>query len=203
MIPYPDLNREDFQWRDAQGHKIPLWEIDDNYLNNIINLLGRTDNLSDYAGEVLRFLEDEREIRRKGGNLSMCLDIVDSKPKKTSGLGYKLLRYESTTREMYTGYMSGLPQLVKIGVPVIDTSRVRLDTTKGSYLAGFHIFPAKKDVRMFQDAYGWESFEIAIVRVKYSNVVATGTQGKMSKAHVVVAKEFTATKLVQIGGRLI
>lgn len=65
---YPDLNRDDFLWKDGQNRKIPLWEIDDRYLNNIINLLSRRENISDYAKEVLRFLEEERKTRRKEAN---------------------------------------------------------------------------------------------------------------------------------------
>lgn len=60
---YPDLDRDIFQWRDGQGKKHPLHDIDDNYLNNIIRLLERKEKLDNYRQAVLEFLVEEKRIR--------------------------------------------------------------------------------------------------------------------------------------------
>lgn len=132
----------------------------------------------------------------------MCMTSLDTRHKRESGFGYKLLRCDHYTGKMFTGYMNGESQQVEIGKPVVDSSgeRIHLEfQRKTTYPSGFHIFTSKQDVRNFQDNYGWCNKGVATVRVKYSKVVATGRQ---HESNVVVAKEFTATKAIQIGGIL-
>ena len=128
----------------------------------------------------------------------MCMTSVDAKPKRKSGFGYKLLRHDRDNGRMSTGYMNGTPQQVKIGMSVVDSSndRIGLESSYTTYPSGFHIFTSKQGVRQFQDSYGWTDREVITVRVKYSQVVATG---KQLRSNVVVAKEFTATQSLWIG----
>jgi len=130
----------------------------------------------------------------------MCMETVDAKPKRKSGTGYKILRYMAD--ELSTGYRHGDSQLVKIGVPVKDDSNMHIfckDDENRNYDSGFHLFLTKRAVRKFQIECGWTRDYLAIVRAKFSRVVATGTQLGNT---VVIAKEFTATEVLQYGGIL-
>lgn len=134
----------------------------------------------------------------------MCLSTVDKEPKCKSGKGYKLL-YEVASH-LRTGYICGRMQSIQLGVPVRDTGKGIIKSGLGTlYPKGFHIFMSKAGLRRFQRDFGWHGSEVAVAAVDYKDVVATGIQTAFCEnpgSSVVVAKEFTATKIIQHGGRL-
>lgn len=62
------FDRETFEWKDREGVRHKLVDVDDRYLQNIINFLGRRvvemcSPSSDYWLSVVEFLEGEQKIR--------------------------------------------------------------------------------------------------------------------------------------------
>lgn len=130
----------------------------------------------------------------------MCLDTVDKKPNCKSGMGYKLLQHGTGPSGNFMRCVEGTHPDVTIGKPVVDEV---VDNFKSGmepytwYPSGFHIFKSMVGLRRFQQNFGWQGYHLCVVRVSYKDVVATGTQGYPSKSNVVVAREFTATKIIK------
>lgn len=66
------FDRETFVWTDKEGVKYKLADIDDGYLQNIINFLRRrvvdmNEESADYWGAVADFLEEEQGVRSEVG----------------------------------------------------------------------------------------------------------------------------------------
>jgi hypothetical protein len=59
------VTRHNFIWTDIKGGKHKLKDIDDPYLQNIINFVKRKKNL--IYEPLIKFLEDEQQRRAKGG----------------------------------------------------------------------------------------------------------------------------------------
>jgi len=55
-------DRDTFQWKDKEGRKLLLEDIDDYYLQNIINFLKRKE---EPKFKLIAFLEKEQEIRKQ------------------------------------------------------------------------------------------------------------------------------------------
>ena len=64
--PRSAYSRRKFVWTDINGDKHKLKDIDDRYLQNIINFLKRQDGVFLLAG-IIAFLEDEQRIRVGAG----------------------------------------------------------------------------------------------------------------------------------------
>lgn len=56
-IEEPEYNRDTFQWKDKEGHKLFLDDIGDDYLQNIISFLKHKE---EPKYELIAFLEKEQ-----------------------------------------------------------------------------------------------------------------------------------------------
>jgi hypothetical protein len=119
----------------------------------------------------------------------MCLRTVDQKPKKLWGYGYKVVRKiccEGWDTMYGSVYFHGAP-LYRLGDTVLGPPQQRY-TSIGpkKYLTGFHIFTN------FDDARKWATIHriaVAICRVRYSKVKATGKNRESDKSITVVARK--------------
>lgn len=123
----------------------------------------------------------------------MCLSKVDEVPSVKSGIGYKIVHQREDGSYHYGCIRScgGKFPSDEIAAPlnqwVRDPRRrsepITINYPFAKYTPGFHIFPTTKALRMFNACNGW--YDQPVLRVKFRNVVATGTQ---EEAPTIVAR---------------
>jgi len=115
----------------------------------------------------------------------MCLETVDAKTKKGTGIGYKSFRYNNQ-------YHIRSEILFRSGYNRYKYKKwyTAIDDDSEDYPLGFHIFPTIEEAKM----WSWGIPFHPIRKVSYEDVVASGTQntfkrGKISKTlNVIVAR---------------
>ena len=100
----------------------------------------------------------------------MCLTIVKEQydqPLKDRRIGYKV--YKKILNLYHSEFKRTSP--LNLGNTVIDDNEYPIQTPCGEYKSGFHIFTTLEDAKYW--AYVGR---LMIVKVKYTNIVVTGTQ---------------------------
>lgn len=96
----------------------------------------------------------------------MCLNKVDLKPKTNRKTGYKVV--DKKHNRLYPPCCGIVPY--KVGRWMTDTKCGRIWAGIGRYPTGYHIFLSLAGAR------AWTTPNGCVVKVKFEDVVATGTQ---------------------------
>lgn len=129
----------------------------------------------------------------------MCLSVVDKKLKhKRRSVGWKVMT--RTPIGVEGQYYPG--KVMIVGNTYTDKRKTkivyRMDSMRHYYLPGYHIYldrdKAERTVR--NCCVNFNNNWLCAVRVKFSDVVATGTQGMHEDTPVVVAKTMTIQKVL-------
>ncbi len=116
----------------------------------------------------------------------MCLERVDTKPKRKQGIGYKVVKKKNGKY-----YSWDYPQTAgKVEYPLNEWIT---DTNTGvigrafSYPAGFHVaLSLAKCESTLREFNSRNSYLLALIKVKFKNVVATGSDGNYGKQVVAI-----------------
>lgn len=115
----------------------------------------------------------------------MCLSMVDEKPQRKSGVGYKVLE-KKDGQYLSWDYIPNAGTKYPMGEWIKDHKRNSISTYGGvDYKPGYHI-ALSKPIRVMK-RNEWYATILVMIKCRFRKVVATGYDG--SYGQVVVARE--------------
>ena len=105
----------------------------------------------------------------------MCLTTIDSvEIEEIEGEGWKVIADDCTDSKKHFNFVYFYNYILQPYNMWIEREHTQINSLVGIYPAGFHVFTAKKDAEIYKKSF--PSKRLSIVKVKYKNVLAKGTQ---------------------------